>query len=174
MKALLKYNWSESCWDLGLWTQPITHWNWLFQTMETGCLFTGRVSSSQITSLPIMKERRAPLREGRLRNGPMRGPTEPWCSLLHLTTACCLKFGSVTVKGSCKYLVTSHVISPLSYRSPSPHAYGNPAPAWMLAENAVCQMGANPEPTKGFVLGLSLGSEFKTSIQSHMFFVTYQ
>lgn len=104
----------------------------------------------------------------------MRGPTEPWCSLLHPTTVCCPKFGSVTVKGSCKYLVTSHVISPLSYRSPSPRAYRNPAPAWMLAENAVCQMGANPEPMKGFVLGLSLGSEFKTSIQSHMFFLTYQ
>ena len=127
--------------------------------METRCLFARRVSSFQITPLLVMKECWAPLWEGRLRNGPMRGPTE----LLPPTTACCLKSGSLTVNDSCKYLVTSHVISPPSCCSPPTRAYGNPAPVQMLAENAVCQMGANPEPKKGFVLGLSLGSEFKTS-----------
>jgi len=66
-------------------------------------------------------------------------------------------------KGCCKYLVMSHVISPPLCCSPPPRAYGNPALVWMLAENAMCQMGANSEPQKSFVLGLSLGSEFKTS-----------
>lgn len=45
----------------------------------------------------------------------------------------------------------------------SPLCLQQSSPTRMLAENTVCQMGANPEPKKGFVLGLSLGSEFKTS-----------
>lgn len=43
----------------------------------------------------------------------LQSPPEPWHSLLPPTAACWLKFGSLALKDSCKYLVTSHVMSPL-------------------------------------------------------------
>lgn len=75
-------------------------------------------------------------------------------------SCCCLRFGSLTTKASCKYLVRSHVISP-AWCCSFPHPVLRQCR--MLAENIVCRMGANPDPKKGFVLGLSLGSVFKTS-----------
>lgn len=134
---------------------------WLFQTMEKGCLLARGVSSFQVISLLEMKEHWVPLWEGRFRNGPRRCPTHPWHSLLTSTTTCCLQFGSLTIKDSYKYLVMSHVISPPSCCSPPPVLTA--ILGRMPVENAECQMGANPEPRKGFVLGLSLGSKSKTS-----------
>lgn len=118
---------------LGFWAQPIAHSSCSRLCKMDACL-QREFSSLQIPSLFILTQDQAPLWEGRMRKWPRsyvrclsalaQPPTSSnpcvtdrcdWrCSALQS----CLKFGSLTPKDCCKYLVTSHVISPPSCSPP--------------------------------------------------------